>query len=923
MKIESAIKLSIAELREDKEPEHVFVTFDSDGRINGLRWLYNTSDDGLYSMVKRRKGVWDGSAKMWAFNDESAAKGMLDAIRKRNPSWLILSKSEDQPLALAGVHFCIIDQADGKSACLLPFPLPYYAKVEAHEEVICTKLIGKQKDVVTMLVGKKVQIQDFVSKLEKQGALADNTLAKRWQFAATSKIKVKLSGWAVQIVCDLSNPFHYLAIPEQQHKWEGAFPNGVKVAVPWHGIINTTRKLWPTWKTRIEAAGLEYEGDNPEADIVLPVKFKTAQIPGWNSPAKNGHTLHEYQKEGASFCAKRGMRALIGDEMGVGKTAQAIAAAEAVGARKVLVICPASARYVWDREINGWGSGGTVQHIANQLDKIDMEARWHIATYDQMVSRTETWRLQDEQEEKAFLAIFPERKKEVATGDYPKRVSLSQSSLQTPEFADVKRVAAWKKIMRRLQGELVEQIVSAGPILVIIDEAHRIKNGDAKRSKAIRGITCANQTLLLTGTPLRNNEHEAAVLLSYLDEEAEHALGKQKGYTIQDVKDYLGYFMIRRTKAEVLPELPEKTRQRIDIDGLDADALADYYKALDYANKSYHDALGNGASEAQARNAMQGGVALARTALGLSKIRSSKVADLVADVVENKECCVVFCAHHQVSDELTAQLHKMGLKSAVVDGRTSQIERGRIEIEFQKGDLQVFIGGINAAGEAITLTRADTVVFVELDWVPAALMQAEDRIHRIGQKSNCQVIQLIAKLDEPNLDEEMISIIGSKLERIGQVLEENTNNIIEAEGAIRMEVFNRLLGKQPGSIQQAALEPIPSPTPIRKDSDVLDVVVDVAATEDLKPAAEPTNRQRGRPKIYLDQPPPSSTERSKRSVQSLKAAGGKRLMLRLTPEGLDALRTIMALSGLTQETEAINQALVERKQDLLRISTTK
>ncbi len=261
------------------------------------------------------------------------------------------------------------------------------------------------------------------------------------------------------------------------------------------------------------------------------------------------------------------------------------------------------------------------------------------------------------------------------------------------------------------------------------------------------------------------------------------------------------------------------------------------------------------------------------------------------------------------------------------DGRTSQIERKRAESEFQNGDLQVFIGGINAAGEAITLTRADTVVFAELDWVPAALLQAEDRIHRVGQKCNCQVIQLIAKIDRTNLDEEMILIIGSKLERIGQVLDEDTNNIIEAEGAMRAKVYNRLIGMQQGRIQQAALEPIPSPTPILKDSvgtaktsDVSDVVVDAAATEDLKPAAEPTKRQRGRPKVYLDQPAPSSTERSKRSVQSLKAAGGKRLMLRLTPEGLDALRTIMDIGGFKQETEAINQALVASKQDLLRIS---
>jgi hypothetical protein len=799
LKIQSSERQYISELTSYVISDHLFVTYSSDGKIEGLKWpIKSSAHEDLYKMVKSLNGIWDRDAQLWAFYDESDAQKMLAAIRKRHSRWPILSNREDQSLALYGVRFTFMEFVGGMSACFVPFPLSHFASVEIESatDVICVKLKGKLKDdAVSMLVGKNKQIHGVVASLKNQGAVTDSTLLNRWEIAAGSKIEVKVSGWAVQIVCDQSNPLHYLLMPEKKYEWDAPYPNGKRVAVPWHGIINTTRKLWPRWKARIEAAGLEFEGDNPDSEIALPSTFNAALIPGWSTPATNGHTLHEYQKEGAIFCAKRGMKALIGDEMGVGKTAQAIAAAESVAALKVLVICPANARYVWDREIKGWGSGGTIQHITSQLDTLDIDARWHIATYDQLVSRNETWRLQDLHEQKAFLAVFPERKLDITRGNYPKKVALTKFSQLTPAFADSKRVAAWQKTMRRLSGEFLEQILAAGPILVIVDEAHRAKNRVSKRSKAIRRIARENHTLLLTGTPLRNNEHEAAVLLSYLDAEAEHALDKKNGYTIQDVKDYLSYFMIRRTKEEVLPQLPEKTRQRIDIDLLDTDSLVDYHEALDYAYKAYHDALHKGASEAGARQAMQGGIERARTALGLAKIRGGEVTDLVAEVVENKECCVVFCAHHQASDELMAQLHKVGIKSAVVDGRTPQIKRSLIVNEFQEGDLQVFIGGINAAGEAITLTRADTVVFVELDWVPAALMQAEDRIHRIGQRSNCQIMQLIAKLDGQNLDEEMISIIGSKLERIGLVLDEGTNNIIGDSASIQVEIYNKLLGK--------------------------------------------------------------------------------------------------------------------------------
>lgn len=916
-KIESVVRLNINELKATVAPDHVLVSYSENGTIEGLRWPFLLGQRGLSGMAKRRGGAWDSIQKMWTFKFGCDASDMLDAIYKKRDGLPILSSREKRPLAVFKVWYSFINLTGDKCACLLPYPISYFANIKGVSDIVCVKLTGNRSgDASSMLLGEQDQILDVIASLKKQGAVSNNTLGNKWELNTSSKIRVKVSGWRIQIECDLSNPLHYAIIPEQGSKFSSGHIGEGQQSVQ-NNIIHTTRKLWPAWKAKIEAAKLEFEGDDPEAEITLPTEFNSARIPGWDSPATNGHLLHEYQKAGVLFCTKRAMNALIGDEMGIGKTAQAVAAAEAMAAQKILVICPANARYVWNSEIKGWSHGGTVQHISNQLDTLDMNARWHIATYDQLVSRTETWRFQDEQEVQAFLAVYPENKKDIAKGKFPRKLSLSEVSTLAPAFTNPQRIAAWDKMARRLNGALLEQILAMGSILVILDEAHRAKNSDAKRSKVIRQVTLNNQTLLLTGTPLRNHEHEAAVLLSYLD--PDHALNKKYGYTIQDVKDYLSYFMIRRTKAEVLPELPAKTRQRINIDGLDVEALSDYRDALDWANESYRKALQRGDSEAQARQAMQGGIALARKALGLAKVLSGKVADLVADVVEYKECCVVFCAHQQVSDILKGQLQQQGITSAVVDGRTSQVERARIVSQFQAGNLQVFIGGINAAGEAITLTRADTVIFVELDWVPAALMQAEDRIHRVGQRSNCQIIQLIAQLDGQNLDEAMISVIGSKLERIGLVLDEGTDNIVEAEGSIQTAVFNRMLCKQQEESQPTMPMQASVTASIQEGPEIAITSMNIASevtVENVKPAEISTQLQRGRPKIYLDQPPPSSTERSKRSVHKLKAAGGKRLMLRLTPEGLVALKTIMATNNFASETEAINQVLIARQQDL-------
>jgi superfamily II DNA or RNA helicase len=799
MMINTAIKINSSALKNKAEPQRVNVTFNDAGDLKALCWLF---DDGLRAMAKRRGGLWNRDAGGWTFSDSARAQELLDEILKKYPDWPIIGHPDKPYLPLKGVQISRLSLRDGLQACLVPFPLPVLSDVPEVLHVFQLAGARGKKEEVGLLIDSTTRIDAAVDLLVKQGAICNDNLSKKWSLAADAeKLQVKANGWAVQVDCDLSNPLHFLAAPSQKYRWEGAWPNGVRIAIPWTGAIHTTRKHWPDLKAELLEAGLEWEGDDPDAELTAPAMFDAARVPGWNSPAPNGHLLHAYQQKGVEFCIQRGMRALIGDEMGVGKTAQAIAAAEASGALRILVICPANARYVWEREIKGWGGRGGVQHITSQLDKLDLSALWHIVTYDLIAARTETWRLKDAQEEQAFVEAFPNLKKSIQKpvtqkDSYPRKVALEEALDKVPAFADRARVAAWKKMMQRLRGELLEQILAAGPLLTILDEAHRAKNKTAKRTQAIQRITGAGETqvLLLTGTPLRNNEHEAAVLLSLLDAQAAAALSEENQYTLDDVKDYLGYFMIRRTKAEVLPELPEKTRQRIDISALDSDQMEMYREALDWAHESYLTALSRGKSEAEARQNMQGGIERARTALGVAKVLGGEVADLVIEVVENKGCCVVFCAHHQASDNLKAQLEKEKLRVAVVDGRTPQQDRAALVDDFQEGRLDVFIGGINAAGEAITLTRADTVIFVELDWVPAALLQAEDRIHRVGQRSNCQVIQMIARMPaDDNLDEMMVDLIGSKLARIGAVLNEDPNNIIS--DSIQSQLHDRLLAR--------------------------------------------------------------------------------------------------------------------------------
>jgi SNF2 family DNA or RNA helicase len=223
----------------------------------------------------------------------------------------------------------------------------------------------------------------------------------------------------------------------------------------------------------------------------------------------------------------------------------------------------------------------------------------------------------------------------------------------------------------------------------------------------------------------------------YLNAKAAEALSKERGYTLQDLQENLAYYSIRRLKLDVLSELPEKVRQVVEIDRLDVEQLTEYDNMLSWARKKYYEGIKDGKSENEAREDMRGGIEKARTFLGMAKVLGGQVAEIVTGVVEEKGNVVVFCSHHDCSDALHEQLRAQGYTAEVVDGRTPQRRRAEIVNDFQERKLQVFIGGILAAGESITLTAADTVIFLELDWVPAALRQAEDRIHRVGQERGC------------------------------------------------------------------------------------------------------------------------------------------------------------------------------------------
>ena len=301
---------------------------------------------------------------------------------------------------------------------------------------------------------------------------------------------------------------------------------------------------------------------------------------------------------------------------------------------------------------------------------------------------------------------------------------------------------------------------AAGKML-IIDEAHYIKNKSAQRTKAVRRLVNeAEKVLALTGTPLLNRIEELANLLhnigiiksalEFLSQYASCNLRsiRTKYRTIQKREYYLTGAQartvhkllttelpyLRRLKKEVALQLPRKIRTRLTLEVEAPQASATLrLVAEEFARKRGIDPKQFDTPEALVEfvfgSIPQAAIATARRLYAIAK--ATAAAQYIEDLLGSTDTpIVVFYHHEQVLSVLQERV-----PGPYIDGSVPQERRAEVVRDFQAGKYRVLYLSITAAGLGITLTAADTAVFVEYDWVPANLLQAEDRINRIGQKS--------------------------------------------------------------------------------------------------------------------------------------------------------------------------------------------
>lgn len=452
-------------------------------------------------------------------------------------------------------------------------------------------------------------------------------------------------------------------------------------------------------------------------------------------------TPRPYQIVGAQWLASKD-QALLADDMGLGKSCQAIHASDLVGANNILVVCPACVRVNWEREFEKFSPMDRPSFVVfGRKDKVPLSGVV-ICSYDLLVGHAHTL-----------------------------------------------KSTTWDVLILDEAHFLKERT------------ADRTRAVYGRRSDIPGVASKAKHVWRLTGTPAPNNMSElfthlkSAGLwsLQYWDFVFHFCTGYDSGYgfkiegtkNLGELRQLLSGFMLRRKKEEVMKDLPpiryesvvvERSRVELDpefLDGLKRWGEVGFLEKLKADNDALRNALGVTSKFAERPNkdglllleSMAQSLTTLRRWIGAAKV--PRMCDIIAEELEANayDKIVIFAVHRVVIHESRIRLKKF--KPVTLYGDTPPVKRQQnIDAFMNDPKCRVFIGNIQAAGTGITLTSAAEVAFFECDWVPSNNAQAAMRCHRIGQTRPVRV--RFFSLYQ-SVDEQVQATLSRKLKEIVKV----------------------------------------------------------------------------------------------------------------------------------------------------------
>jgi SWI/SNF-related matrix-associated actin-dependent regulator 1 of chromatin subfamily A len=421
-------------------------------------------------------------------------------------------------------------------------------------------------------------------------------------------------------------------------------------------------------------------------------------------------------------------RFILADDMGLGKTTSTIIAALETGSKKVLIVCPASLKINWQREIENYSDRPV---FIAEGKKFSTEHDFVIINYDIL---------------KNFHDSDPKKKDE-------------------------------------------SLLLQSGFDLVILDEAHMISNVQAQRTKIINSFAKkVDKVWLLTGTPMTSRPMNYYNLLNLIESPVaqnwkayairycqgfQFTAGKRKVWNVmgasnlEELRDRTSKQILRRLKEEVL-DLPDKIITPVYL----------RLKSKEYEDLmgEYYDWYDKNPDESSSLTVQFSKLMKVRKVIANEKTKQT--IEFVENILEQGKKVIIFT---NFTDTLQTIYQHFGKQAVYLDGSCSNSVRQQAVDSFQNDDkTRVFVGNLKAAGVGLTLTAAEVVIMNDLSFVPAEHAQAEDRAYRYGQKSNVLVYY---PLFENTIEGAIYDILNRKKQIIRTVMgdeqPENTGDIVE------------------------------------------------------------------------------------------------------------------------------------------------
>ena len=424
-------------------------------------------------------------------------------------------------------------------------------------------------------------------------------------------------------------------------------------------------------------------------------------------------------------------RFILADDMGLGKTTATIIAALECNVKKILIVCPASLKINWQREIENYTDRSV--YIA-EGKKFSTEHDFVIINYDIL---------------KNFYDIKDKDNSLIIQGNFD---------------------------------------------LIILDEAHYVSNGTSIRSKLVNSFTKnCKRVWLLTGTPMTNRPMNYFNLLSIIDSPVsqnwmayairycggyQFTAGKRKIWNVagatnlEELRDRTSRQVLRRLKTEVL-DLPEKIITPVYLK-----LKSKLYEGL---MGEYYEWYNKNPNESSSLTVQFSKLMKVRQVIAEEKINDT--IELAENIIEQGKKVIIFT---NFTDTLNKIADHFGKQAVRLDGSTSKPQRQHAVDQFQENDkINVFVGNLKAAGVGITLTAAEAVIMNDLSFVPGDLAQGEDRAYRYGQNNS---VSIYYPLFINSIESVIYDMVNDKKKNINTVMGDD----LDEKGDIVELILNKI-----------------------------------------------------------------------------------------------------------------------------------